>query len=177
MWAEKSHDGGADADRPHARDLLELVRRPHLEVALVLGGEGGVQLVDPGVDPDLVAARDHRALLIRVQHRDHCGHEEGRGHVVPREEPQYSGHRGPGAVLALAELARRAVAPAKGQRLVVGIEGEGHCATGSPRPRCGLERAPRADLLDDGTPALLRPGPGIGLGGLSVCGSAHVGSL
>jgi hypothetical protein len=47
------------------------------KLALVFGGEGAVELVDPGMDADLVPLGHHPALLVGVQHRDDGGHEEG----------------------------------------------------------------------------------------------------
>ena len=157
----------ADAYRSHADDLLELVGSPHLQIPFVLRGQRGVPLVDPGVNPDLVPATNHRALLVRVQHRGHCRHEEGRRHGVSVQQLENSRHADACAVLALTEPTRRRLAGTERQGLVIRIEGQRHRATRPIRPRGRLQRPPRTHLLDNRPPARLGPRPrliGAGVG-------------
>ena len=103
-----------------------------------------------------------------MQHRGDGGDEERGRQGVSIEQPENPGHADAGAVFTLTELARRTLATAQRQGLVIRVEGERHRATGAVGPNRGLERAARAHLLDNWAQAVFGPGPrlfGVGIGG------------
>ena len=119
--------------------------------------------MNPGMDADLVPLRDHPALLVGMQYGDHRRHEEGRRYAVAFQKVQNPRHAGARAVLALAELARRALGPAQGLRLVVGVEGQRNRAARPAGPGRRLERPAGPHLLHDRPPVGLLPFPGFRL--------------
>ena len=68
--------------------------------------------MNPGVDADLVAFANYRALFVGMQHGGDSGDEERGGYCVAVEQAQDSRDAGAGAVLALAQPARGAFAGA-----------------------------------------------------------------
>src|SRR5262249_8606624 len=128
-------------------------------IALDLLGQRAGPLVDPAMHADLVTITDDALLLVRVELRDHRGHEEGGADVVAPQQVENSWHARAGAVLALREARHRGRALAQRARLVVGVEGQRDAHASAVLPACGLQRASGADFLDGATPTVFGPAP------------------
>src|SRR4051794_21682705 len=151
----------ADADRPHAANLLQRVGRAHLQLALVFCRQLGVALVDPAMDANLVALGDQAALLLRIKERGDRRHEKARPDARAPQDFQDARDSLPGTVLALREAPDRLPAIAQLVRVVIGIERERHRAPRAAVPAFRPERPPGAHLLDDAPPLLVLPLPGL----------------
>src|SRR5262249_3048507 len=153
--------GRPHADGACAAHTLEGVGGAQEEIALGLVAQRRIQLVDPPVDPKLVALAHDATLLVGVDQSRHRRDVEGGGDVVAGEEGQDARHADAVAVLAPAEPTDGGAAIAQLVGLVVGVEGQRDGAARAARPFRGPERPAGTDMVDDGTPLLLWPLPGL----------------
>src|SRR5215813_2088339 len=153
--------GRPHADGACAAHALEGVGGAEEKIALGLVAQRRVQLVDPPVDPELVALADDAPLLVGVDESRHRRDVEGGGDVVAGEEGQDARHADAVAVLAPAQPADGLAAVTQLVGLVVGVEGERNGAARGARPFRWPERPAGTDMVDDRTPLLLWPLPGL----------------
>lgn len=114
------------ADGPHASDAFQCVGRPKMQVPLYILGQGGVQLVDPAVEPDLVSLGDELALLFRMKQGSDCRNEKGRASTMATQRGTDARYADPAAILAPREPAYRLATVPQFVGLMIAIEGEGH---------------------------------------------------
>ncbi len=95
------------------------------------------------MDADLVAFGDNPALLLGMQQRGHGRHVETRIDAVFFQKLQDARHADAVAVLAPGQAADRFAAVAQIAGLVVGVEGQRHCAARTARPLAGRSSARR----------------------------------
>ena len=129
------------------------------QIALRLARQGGVRLVDPGMDADLVAVIGQRAHLFRMQQRGDGRIEEACRNRLRVPAAADAGHGLAGAVLALTDAHRAHIAIAQRDRFVIRVEADRDRAARPIGPGFRLHAATGAGSADDLPPGWLGPLP------------------
>ncbi len=127
--------------------------------------EPGIQLVDPAVDADLVAAEATALISLSFSIAATAGMKKLAGTPWRCSIARMRGMPARAPLLSLAQLGVGAAAIAQLDGLMVAVEGEGDGKGRPVLPACRLQRAPGADMVDGPAPDCLGPCPGIVLGG------------